>query len=307
MKHNSPNSNSRNVRTLIASLLSYVLLAGQLTPLVLATNGSLHNAPTTRKASELKPIVQGAPAEPSNMAPVPVPLVFAPIITATKTDNIPQATPVNPGDFITYSIKITNSCTTDATNVTLNDTVDPNTTIVPGSAMSTPIAFPDIYSVLGNVRIQPNAAAGLRANDIDPDTGNNSGLTASGPVSSTNGGSVSVNADGSFSYNPPVGFEGTDTFTYTITDTTGKTDTALVTLNVTGMIWFINAAAAAGDGRLISPFNCLTGPGCFSSVNDGGGVPPGSHPAANDNIFLYSGAYTGGLTLLNNQKLIGQA
>jgi Bacterial Ig domain/Calx-beta domain len=303
MKKNLSNSNSRNARTLIAGFLAYVLLASQLTPLALAMSSSLHDAPAIRKASKLQPIVQGAPAAPASMAPVPVPLVFVPNITATKTDNIPQATAVNPGDIITYSITINNTGT-DATNVTLNDTVDPNTTIIPSSVNSTPIGFPDGYNVLGNVRIQPNAAAGLLANDIDPDTGNNTGLTASGPVNSTNGGSVLVNADGSFSYNPPAGFEGSDTFTYTVTDTTGKTDTALVTLTVTGMIWFVNAAAGAGgDGRLTTPLNCLTGPFCFSGINDG----LGNHPAANDNIFLYSGGYTGGLTLLDNQKLIGQA
>ena len=34
---------------------------------------------------------------------------------------------------------------------------------------------------------------------------------------STNGGTVSVNADGSFSYTPATNFNGLDTFTYTIT------------------------------------------------------------------------------------------
>ncbi|HKE58221.1 MAG TPA: Calx-beta domain-containing protein [Pyrinomonadaceae bacterium] len=69
------------------------------------------------------------------------------------------------------------------------------------------------------------------------------------------------------------------------------------------MIWFVNVAAAAGgDGRLTTPFNCLVGAGCFSAVNDG----LGNHPASNDNIFLATGAYTGGLSLLSNQKVIGQ-
>ena len=169
--------------------------------------------------------------------------------------------------------------------------------------MNQPIATSDTYSVLGNVRIQPNAAAGLLANDFNPDTGSNAGLTASGPVTTTGGGDITINADGSFVYNPPAGFEGADTVTYTITGTGGKTDTAVVTFNIAGMIWFVNAAAGAGgNGRLTTPFNCLTGAGCFSAVNDG----VGNHPAVNDNIFLFSGAYNGGLTLLNNQKLIGQ-
>ena len=307
MKQITPNSNSRNARTLIASLLSYVLLAGQLTPLVLATNGSLHNAPAARNPSELQTIVQGAPAEPARMAPVPVPLVFVPNISATKTDGIPNATAVNPGDIITYSITITNSGT-DATNVTLNDTVDPNTTIVGGSAKSTPIAFNDAYDALGNVRIQvPDGVSDLLANDVDPDTGTNAGLTIttlagdnSAPFSGTSTQSGQVTAttgDGSFQYNPAPGFTGTDTFTYTVTDSNGGTSTATVTLTVTSTIWFVNSVAApGGDGRLTTPFNCLVGAGCFDPV---AADDPG------DNIFLYSGNYTGGLTVLNNQKLIG--
>ncbi|MBK7393687.1 MAG: hypothetical protein IPI64_10370 [Chloracidobacterium sp.] len=76
------------------------------------------------------------------------------------------------------------------------------------------------------------------------------------------------------------------------------TATGTVNVTVSGMIWFVNAGAAAGgDGRLSDPFNCYTGAGCFSAV---AADDPG------DNIFLYTGAYTGGNTLLANQKLIGQ-
>jgi len=98
-----------------------------------------------------------------------------------------------------------------------------------------------------------------------------------------------------------------DTFTYTVTDGTGKTDTATVTLQVgngtstpgTNVVWFVNpAAASGGDGRLTNPFNCYTGvsASCFSQT---AADDPG------DTIFLFSGSVTGGYTLLNNQKLIG--
>ena len=46
---------------------------------------------------------------------------------------------------------------------------------------------------------------------------------------------------------------------------TGKTDTATVTIAINGLIWFVDSnAATSGDGRLSSPFNCLTGSGCYS-------------------------------------------
>jgi hypothetical protein len=48
----------------------------------------------------------------------------------------------------------------------------------------------------------------------------------------TQGGTVTLNADGSFIYNPPAGFEGTDTFTYAATNGLTPNDTAQVTINV---------------------------------------------------------------------------
>src|SRR6202030_3511095 len=77
--------------------------------------------------------------------------------------------------------------------------------------------------------------------------------------------------------------------------------TATVHLTLSGIIWFINDNAGAGDGRLSSPFNSLA---AFQAVNDGAA----HHPAANANIFLYdsSTGYTGPVVLLNGQKLIGQ-
>ncbi|HEX8282295.1 MAG TPA: PxKF domain-containing protein [Pyrinomonadaceae bacterium] len=229
--------------------------------------------------------------------PAAAPVAFAPIISATKTDAFPD--PDNdgkavPGDTITYTVQITNSGS-DATGVNFSDTVDANTTFVPGSVTTTPVAAGDAYTAIGNVQINVPAGSGLTANDSDPDGDT---LTASGPATSTAGGNVTVNADGSFTYNPPPGFEGADTFTYSVTDGDSAPDTATVTVNVGGMIWFVDSSAAAGgDGRLTSPFNALTGAGSFDAV---------AADDQNDNIFLYDGPYSGGLALQSGQALIGE-
>src|SRR6185369_7004650 len=129
-------------------------------------------------------------------------------------------------------------------------------------------------------------------------------------ASSTNGGTVVMSVSGGtigrFTYNPPAGFEGTDTFNYTISrDDGGGTDTATVSIPISGMIWFINNNAAscvvAGCGRLSNPFSSLA---AFQALNNGAG----NNPAANDNIFVYESAidYVGPVTLLNGQKFIGQ-
>jgi uncharacterized repeat protein (TIGR01451 family) len=229
---------------------------------------------------------------------------FATTLTATKTDNI--STPVNPGDTIMYTVEITNTGAMDATNVNFTDTIDANTTLVPGSVAVAPIAVNDAYNTIGNVNMTIPVGQGVIANDLKP---NGSGTlavtmvnaTAVPGTAATTNGSVTMAADGSYTYAPNAGFSGpTDTFTYTLGNsaTPGKTDTATVTITVSGRIWFVNSGAGVnGDGRLNTPFNILTGAGSADSVD-----------AANDVIFLYSSGtnYTGGITLNSAEKVIGQ-
>lgn len=49
---------------------------------------------------------------------------------------------------------------------------------------------------------------------------------------SAQGGSVTMNDNGDFTYTPPAGFEGTDSFSYTIEDSDGDSDSATVTVTV---------------------------------------------------------------------------
>jgi hypothetical protein len=231
--------------------------------------------------------------------------MFAPTVTATKTDSL-VATANNGdgradfGDTIGYTVTI-GANGEDALGVMFNDTPDINTTLVAGSVMTTPLARNDSFTATGNIRISIPAASGALANDNDAD-GVGPALTATATATSAQGGNVSMSSDGGFTYNPPAGFEGTDTFTYTVNDGEGNTDTATVSITVSGMIWFINNnGSSAGDGRLTSPFNTLA---AFNAVNNGAG----NNPAANEPIFVYESAtaYTGGVTLLAGQKLIGQ-
>ena len=302
----------RSLRGYFAAFITYVMLAGQVAPVALAAP---RRTPPARSAT--------APSTtPSKAAPRPAPIVFAaPNITATKVDAWDDSlTPdgkAEPGQTITYTVTITNTGDADATGVTFSDTVDPNTSLVPTSVQTQPIAVADSYNVIGNVRIQiPDGANDLLANDRDPDTGNNTGLTASGPTTTTQNGQITINANGSFSYNPPPGFAGTDTVTYTITDTgpdniagnsDDKTDTGVASFVVgngtgtpgTNVVWFVDPSApAGGDGRLTNPFNCYTG-GTASCFSQTAADDPG------DIVFLFAGAHTGGYALLNNQKLIG--
>ena len=248
--------------------------------------------------------------------------LLAPTVTATKTDSlftdVDGDLQADPGDTLKYTVTI-NAIGEDATGVTFTDTVDPNTAFVGGSLTVTPVALNESYTATGNVRIQvPDGAGDVLANDYlgEPaatlsgfgatlGTANGTVVNGTNSVTTSNGGTVILATNGSFSYNPPAGFEGADSFFYTLTNSAGS-NTGTVTINVSGMIWFINNNAGACssncNGRLTNPFTSLA---AFEAVNGNGGA---NDPAAGDNIFIYESAtaYVGAVTLEANQKFIGQ-
>ncbi|HLJ27705.1 MAG TPA: Ig-like domain-containing protein [Candidatus Angelobacter sp.] len=230
----------------------------------------------------------------------PAMFIPGPNISAVKSHS--PAGPFHLGDTITYSTTVSNTGAANGTGVTFTDTPDANTTLVAGSIQASPVAANDSYTATGNVEISVPVGSGVLVNDF-PGLNPTATITAFDAISA-NGGAVVITTAGAnagaFTYNPPPGFTGTDTFTYTLSNSVGSS-VGTVTITVSNMIWFINDAAAAGDGRLQSPFNSLA---AFAAVNDG----VGRHPKSGNSIFIYqgTGSYTGPLTLLTNQRLIGQ-
>ncbi|SEJ01519.1 Por secretion system C-terminal sorting domain-containing protein [Dyadobacter sp. SG02] len=229
-------------------------------------------------------------------------MMLIPSITATNTYVISNDTGLSggsAGDELTYTVTITNGGT-DANGVSFTETLDPNTTLVPGSVTASPIAVNDSYNTIGNVGLDIPAGSGLLSNDISP-AGTALTITGSTTITTAQGGTVTVNAsNGAFVYDAPAGYTGNDTFNYTITNNSGATSTATATIVATGAIWFINDnAPGGGTGTLSKPFNTISQ---FQLINDNGNL----HAKTGHTIFLYSGAYSGSFTLLSNQKLIGE-
>lgn len=88
-----------------------------------------------------------------------------------------------------------------------------------------PIAEDDAFTLPSGVggRVPP---PGVLANDQV-----RAGVLASGALATSSGGRVQLAADGSFTYDSPLGFTGTDSFVYVLTNTNGS-DEATVTLTV---------------------------------------------------------------------------
>jgi hypothetical protein len=100
-----------------------------------------------------------------------------------------------------------------------------------GGANTDPEAFDDLYltnTAEGTLSIA--AGNGVLANDTDAD-GDTLSID-SADAASSGGGTVTVNADGSFDYTPATGFFGDDRFGYVATDGNGGTSAAEVRIMV---------------------------------------------------------------------------
>lgn len=158
--------------------------------------------------------------------------------------------------------------------------------IFPGGSF---VAVNDTYQALGNATLNVTAAQGVLVNDTA-----GAGVTAFQNPSAL-GGTVAVNADGSFTYTPPVGVRNqADTFTYNLA---GSQATVTVNLSAGLALFVNNTNANPGDGSQVNPFNNLAA--AVAAAQNG------------DTIFLFRGDgnttnQAGAFTIPAGVSLIGE-
>jgi len=204
------------------------------------------------------------------------------IVSGTPTTTVAAAT-------VVISVSDTNGC--------------PGSTTLSGFKVA-PIATGDSYSTVGNTPLQVGGSAPATPYVASATTifGNDSGpgtLTTTATTAATSlGGSVTIAANGSFTYTPKVNTTGTDTFTYSVIDGNSVSSApATVSITVSGMVWYVNGSAATnGNGEASTPFNTL------NSAN--------TAQTANSTIFVSSGASAtstpGTIALIAGTTLWGQ-
>ncbi|MCA9188091.1 MAG: tandem-95 repeat protein, partial [Planctomycetales bacterium] len=102
-------------------------------------------------------------------------------------------------------------------------------TITVNSTIGTPpTANDDLYEIAVNGTLNVAQATGVLFNDVDPD----STSLAVTVVDDVTDGTLVLNSNGSFTYDPDAGFHGADTFTYRINDGDNLSDPATVTILV---------------------------------------------------------------------------
>lgn len=160
--------------------------------------------------------------------------------------------------------------------------------------------LPTAYSAIGNVNLVAPVNNGLgQFYSAYPTTPGGAAATLAFTGTSTSrGGNVAVAPSGSFTYVSKAGDGSpavTDNLNYTVSDGRGCTSpTQTAPINVSGRVWFAKDNASAGDGRQGTPFNTLSA------------LQTAAQTGETMYLFRGSGSISGGLTLKNNQTLIGE-
>jgi VCBS repeat-containing protein len=126
----------------------------------------------------------------------------------------------------TVTVSLMDSGTTD--NGGQNLSAAQTFTITVKRSNTAPVAANDSYSVNEDGTLDVQAAQGVLANDTDAE-GNV--LTAK-LINSVANGSLSLNANGSFTYTPKANYFGSDSFTYRVSDGSLDSGVATVTIDV---------------------------------------------------------------------------
>lgn len=153
-------------------------------------------------------------------------------LTVTVTTDPSHGTvTLNPDGSFTYTPEADYAGTDTFSYVANDGTSDSahaKVTITIASIDDTPQADDDAYSVLPNNTLTTSTSEGILANDTDGD-GDTLTITV---VTQPEHGTLTLNTDGSFSYEPTQDYHGTDTFTYKVNDGTSDSETATVTIDV---------------------------------------------------------------------------
>jgi large repetitive protein len=192
-------------------------------------------------------------------------------------------------DSFTYEVHDTNGGVSNTATVTISILNTP------------PTATNDAYSTVGNTELRVGIGPALTpavvvsgsvlANDTDADNGPSPLVVTTFSATSAAGGTVTMLPNGSFSYLPPTGFTGGDSFTYTVSDGVASAN-GTVTIAIANRVWYVNSfAAGPQSGRSSDPFATL---GQAQAIS-----------VANDYIYVSAGAYSTGIVLKNGQRLIG--
>jgi hypothetical protein len=198
--------------------------------------------------------------------------------------------------------------------VTATDTTNSCTGSQAFSISIAPVAVGDSYPaashivdntqfvITGGTTTSPTTPfVGSVTNLITNDLPSGGVAATTGTFATSGGGSVTIAADGTFIYtpkaNPAAAAVTSDSFTYTVVSNGVTSAAATVNLTLANRVWYVKNNGGGTNGQSQSPFTTLAAAQAAS--------------LAGDVIFVYNGdgttlGQTAGITLKNNQQLIGE-
>lgn len=136
-----------------------------------------------------------------------------------------------------------------------------STTVTLNVTNNLPVAVPDSYSTRKNIGLNVPALLGLLANDADA---NGDALTAS-VVTAPAHGTLTLSANGSFTFTPTLNYFGLDSFTYRVHDGSTFSPAATVTISINNSN---GAPVAVGDNYSLGKNTTLNVPALGVLAND---------------------------------------
>lgn len=200
----------------------------------------------------------------------------------------------------------------------LVDSAVTTVTITVAPVNDTPVADDDAYTTGEDQTLNVAAGIGVLMNDDDLDGDSLEAVL----VEDVSHGTLTLNADGSFTYNPDADFNGTDSFTYKANDATVDSNTVTVTITVTAVNdgadvdvpdvsgeegESIELSATFTDAEIADTHTAVIdwGDGTTSigvvDEEDGSGTVTGSH------IYADNGSYTVTVYVTDNHDTVGSA
>ncbi|MDE2337483.1 MAG: tandem-95 repeat protein [Alphaproteobacteria bacterium] len=201
----------------------------------------------------------------------------------------PNSATAFPAQMEISSVQVYASPNTIADYNTVGVQATTGTVTAPPPPSAPPAANPDSFTGTENHAVTGN----VLTNDTDPN-----GLALSvtaGTFATAHGGSVVMNANGTFTYTPAANFTGTDSFTYTLNDSAGLTATGTATLGIAAAS--LSPPVAAPDSFTGAENHVITGNVLTNDTDQNGlalSVAPGTFATAHGGILLISadGSFT---------------
>jgi subtilisin-like proprotein convertase family protein len=226
-------------------------------------------------------------AEVAGVLPVRFTVTFSEAVTGFGVDDVILGGTAGPGTVTvtgsgtTYTVTVGGLANSGTVTIAVRGgaAVDPSGNLSLPSSPSEAVTYvrnagavPDFYSTSALVPLTVTAP-GVLANDTDPDGRPLTAVLVAGPPASA--GTLVLNADGSFTFRPALGFTGTATFSYATFNGFVFGDAATVSILVTPRVTLSAVAAGAGGGPQLTVYN-----------QDG---------SIRFNFFVYTPDFTGGV------------